>query len=227
MGCYRSRRRRPASVASWPVQADKPLNCAEGTFPLEYVLAKGYKHWLNKAAEARSIAGLAIYLAWAADTVKMARKLGFHEKDPYWALLHVLDEVREGKTVEVFDAEWCYVHRAGAPGKAEFLARMRPMFIVRSWEALQQVEVDDRASHWLNTVVDGPGGSSRPLWKASPYLLVGDAAWDTDTADFPEPSMTRYGRVGAPGSPWWIAVHGHEAQDDCGDSAESPDGDSV
>ena len=109
-------------MPSWPVHADKPPNCPEGTFPLEYVLKKGYKHWLGKAAEARSIAGLVIYLAWSADTVAMARLLGFREKDPYWALIHILDELREGKPVEVVDAEDCYVHRAGAPGEPEFIA---------------------------------------------------------------------------------------------------------
>ena len=81
-------------MPSWPVHADKPPNCPEGTFPLEYVLKKGYKHWLGQAAEARSIAGLVIYLAWSADTVAMARLLGFREKDPYWALIHILDELR-------------------------------------------------------------------------------------------------------------------------------------
>ena len=50
----------PASVPSWP-GACGPLNCPDGTFPLEYVLKKGHKHWLGKAAEARSIAGLVIY----------------------------------------------------------------------------------------------------------------------------------------------------------------------
>ena len=108
-------------MPSWPVHADKPPNCPEGTFPLEYVLKKGYKHWLGKAAEARSIAGLVIYLAWSADTVAMARLLGFREKDPYWALIHILDELREGKPVEVVDAEDC-PHCAGAPGEPEFIA---------------------------------------------------------------------------------------------------------
>ena len=69
----------------------------------------------------------------------MARRLGFHEKDPYWALIHILDELREGKTVEVVGAEDCYVHRAGAQGETEFIARMRPRFILRAWEALQRV----------------------------------------------------------------------------------------
>ena len=36
--------------------------------------------------------------------------------------------------------------------------------------------------------------------------LVGAGAWDTDVASFPEPAMARYGRVGAPGSPWWVLV---------------------
>jgi len=35
---------------------------------------------------------------------------------------------------------------------------------------------------------------------------VGAGAWDTDAASFPEPAMARYGRVGAPGSPWWVMV---------------------
>jgi len=45
-----------------------------------------------------------------------------------------------------------------------------------------------------------------PNWETSPYLLVGAGALGTDTASFPEPSMARYGRVGAPGSPWWVMV---------------------
>jgi len=35
----------------------------------------------------------------------------------------------------------------------------------------------------------------------TPDLLVGDCAWDTDTAGFPEPHDSVW-----PGSPWWIAV---------------------
>ena len=106
--------------------------------------------------------------------------------------------------------------------RGPLIARMRPKFIVRAWEALQQVASDDRASHWLNTIVDGRGrGRRRPLWEANPYLLVGGSAWDTDTACFPAPSMTRYGRVGAPGSPWWIAIRGSDTDGEDGDEGDA------
>jgi hypothetical protein len=49
-------------------------------------------------------------------------------------------------------------------------------------------------------------GDSKTIWETSPFLLVGAGAWDTDEARFPEPSMARSGRVGAPGSPWWVMV---------------------
>ena len=37
--------------------------------------------------------------------------------------------------------------------------------------------------------------------------MEGASAWDTDVTSFPQPPMEKYGRVGAPGSPWWVAMN--------------------
>jgi len=69
-------------------------------------------------------------------------------------------------------------------------------------DAIDEVPLGERATHWLSS----PSRDGKTVWETSPYLLVGAGAWDTDAASFPEPAMARYGRVGAPGSPWWVMV---------------------
>jgi hypothetical protein len=54
-------------------------------------IREAWKVWGGKAAEARGIAGLMIYIAWCADPVAMATELGHNETDPYQATLLVLD----------------------------------------------------------------------------------------------------------------------------------------
>jgi len=54
--------------------------------------------------------------------------------------------------------------------------------------------------------LNSPSRDGKTIWETSPFLLVGASAWDTDVASFPEPSMARYGQVGAPGTPWWVMV---------------------
>jgi hypothetical protein len=65
-----------------------------------------------------------------------------------------------------------------------------------------EVPLADRDTHWLGS----PSRNGKTIWETIPFLLVGAGAWDTDVASFPEPAMGRYGRVGAPGSPWWVMV---------------------
>jgi len=104
--------------------------------------------------------------------------------------------------VEIVGAAPCYVHLSGVPGVPQFVARMQPKAIMRSEDALDEVPLADRDTHWLNS----PSRDGKTIWETSPFLLVGAGAWDTDVASFPEPAMARYGRVGAPGSPWWVMV---------------------
>ena len=100
------------------------------------------------------------------------------------------------------DAAPCYVHLSGVPGPPQFVARMQPEIIMRSEDAIDEVPLGERATHWLSS----PSRDGKTVWETSPYLLVGTGAWNTDVASFPEPAMARYGRVGAPGSPWWVMV---------------------
>jgi len=58
----------------------------------------------------------------------------------------------------------------------------------------------------MHNTGNSPSRDGKATWETSPFLLVGASAWDTNVASFPEPSMARYGRVGAPGSPWWVMV---------------------
>ena len=192
----------PRSVPSWPVNGDRPLTTPEGTLPLEEAVYKGFKLFHGAAAEARSLAGIMIYLAWCADPVAMAHLLGIEEPDPYEALMYVLDAVKEGTKVMIVGAAPCYLHLAGVPGFPQLIARMQLSYIVRSEEAFEDISFACQKSHWLST----PAGDGKQLWETMPYLLVGASPWDTDVTSFPQPSMERYGRVGAPGSPWWVAV---------------------
>ena len=79
---------------------------------------------------------------------------------------------------------------------------------MRSRDAIDEVPRDYRDTHWLSS----PSRDGKTVWETSPYLLVGTGAWDTDVASFPEPAMARYGRVGAPGSPWWVMVKQSDTQ---------------
>ena len=119
----------PRSVPSWPVNGDRPLTTPEGTLPLEEAVYKGFKLFHGAAAEARSLAGIMIYLAWFADPVAMAHLLGIEEPDPYEALMYVLDAVKEGTKVMIVGAAPCCLHLAGVPGFQLFpqlIARMQP-----------------------------------------------------------------------------------------------------
>jgi hypothetical protein len=110
-----------------------------------------------------------------------------------------LDAVRAGTPVEIVGAAPCYVHLSGVPGVPQFVTRMQPKVIMRSEDALDDVPLADRDTHWLNS----PARDGKTIWETSPFLLVGAGAWGTDVTSFPEPSMARYGRVGAP---WWVVV---------------------
>ena len=61
--------------------------------------------------------------------------------------------MREGKTVEIFGEEGCYLHCEGAQGGNLSSSHTKLRLLVRAREALQQVEVDARKTHWLNTIV--------------------------------------------------------------------------
>jgi len=165
-------------------------------------IREAWKVWGGKAAEARGIAGLMIYIAWCADPVAMATKLGHAESDRYEATLLVLDAMRAGTPVEIVWAAPCYVHLSGVPGVPQLVARMQPKVIMRSEDALDEVPLADRDTHWLNS----PSRDGKRVWETSLFLLVGAGAWGTDVASFPEPAMAHYGRVCAPGSPWWVMV---------------------
>jgi hypothetical protein len=69
---------------------------------------------------------------------------------------------------------------------------------MRSEDALDEVPLADRDTHGLNS----PSRNGKTIWETIPFLRVRAGAWDTDVASFPESAMARYGRVGAPGSPW-------------------------
>ena len=71
---------------------------------------------------------------------------------------------------------------------------MQPSYIMRSGDAFEDIPFAFKTSHWLST----PAGDGKQLWETMPYLLVGASAWDTDVTSFPQPSIERYGRVGAP-----------------------------
>jgi hypothetical protein len=66
----------------------------------------------------------------------MERLLGKVESDPYRALMHVLDAVKEGKRV---GAAPCYLHLVGVSGFPQFIARMQPSYIMRSEDAFDEI----------------------------------------------------------------------------------------
>ena len=95
------------------------------------------------------------------------------------------------------------VRRPRGPAvRRAYAARDHHALGVYTEDAIDEVPLGERATHWLSS----PSRDGKTVWETSPYLLVGTGAWDTDVASFPEPAMARYGRVGAPGSPWWVMV---------------------
>ena len=143
-----------------------------------------------------------IRAVWIFETPVFHCRVLFHD---FVALpaAHAIFAVKEGKRVDIVGAAQCYLHLAGVSGFPHFIARMQPSYIMRSEDAFDDIPLAVGASHWLST----PAGDDKLPWETMPYFLVGASAWDTDVTSFPQPSMERYGRVGAPGSAWWVAVH--------------------
>ena len=183
-----------------------PLNSAHGTRTLEDEVNAGGKEWDGAAGETTGVVGIAMYVMWECNPVAMAAKLDIREPDRYKALLHVLAALREGQLVEVIGAEHVYLHARGRPGAPQFLARMRPQFIVRSDSAWDMMDTSAQASHWLGTTVERRSGGSMHIYQAWPYLIVGEGPWDTTRDIFPRPAGEKYGRAGAPGAPWWVGI---------------------
>ena len=118
--------------------------CDEVT--LEDEVNAGGKLWDDKAGEATRFAGIAIYVMRECNPVEMAGRMRIIEPDQYKALLHVLAAMRERQLVEVIGAEHCYLHARGRLGAPQFLARMRPKFIIRSDEAWDLIDTSVLAS---------------------------------------------------------------------------------
>ena len=84
------------------------------------------------------------------------------------ALGAVLDAVRAGTPVEIVGAAPCYVHLSGVPGVPQFVTRMQPEVIMRSEDALDEVPLADRDTHWLSS----PSRNGKTIFETSPFLLV-------------------------------------------------------
>jgi hypothetical protein len=194
------------SEPSLPVDADMKLDSPEGSRTLEQELNAGGKLWADLATESLRFVGIAMYVMWECNPIAMAARLGITEPDRYKALLHVLQALREGQLVEVVGARHCYIHARGRPGAPQFLARMRPQYIVSSEAAWCGMTPAEQNAHWLGTTVARGSKGSMPIYKAWPYLLVGDGPWDLRRDTFPRAAGATYCRAGAPGTPWWVGV---------------------
>ena len=101
----------------------------------------------------------------------------------------------------------CGLHLSGHAGKPKFVASMRTTYIMSVETAWASVPEDTRSGHWLNTEVDGgQKGGPRRVRDVMDCLLLGDAPCYPCQDSFREPAMPRYGRLGAVGSPWLVAV---------------------
>jgi len=119
-----------------------------------------------------------------------------------------------------------YLHESGVPGKPTVLACMRtPTRVILSSHAWRQLSVRERETHWLGSLVVRRG-CVVPVWKAFPYLLCGDSAWEINReaaeagevvyqcpdddggsvgcAMLQAAAFSKYGRGGAAGGLWWI-----------------------
>ena len=119
-----------------------------------------------------------------------------------------------------------YLHESGIPGKPTLLGCMRtPARVVLSSHAWRKLSSKEQETHWLGSLLVRRGRLV-PVWKAFPYLLCGDSAWEINTEaaetegvvvhhcpDDDEgsgrcfcerPAFSKYGRGGAAGGLWWI-----------------------
>ena len=61
----------------------------------------------------------------------------------------------------------CCIHLSGVPGFPQFVAQMQPQLIVRSLDALD--EVQGRDEHWLSS----PSLDDKKIWEMTQFLMVG------------------------------------------------------
>ena len=103
-----------------------------------------------------------------------------------------------------------YLHKSRTPGPAQFIARMRPVAVVRSQDVFDKLPDDERESNWLASTVSRRRGRKRrkiPVWRAFPYLIVGSGAWDVDVEGI-RGLRAKYGKLGAAGMVFHVLVAG-------------------
>ena len=96
-----------------------------------------------------------------------------------------------------------------SPEKADFIAKMRTVAVMRSEDEINALRMGEQQSHWLaSLIVRKIRKRVRmvPVCRVFPYLLVGDAPWNTDETTLPEGGYDVCGKLRAPGSVWQIFV---------------------
>ena len=100
------------------------------------------------------------------------------------------------------------MHKSRTPGPAQFIARMRPVAVVRSQDVFDKLPANERESHWLaSTVSRRRGGKRRKIhvWQAFPYLIVGSRPWGVDVERI-RGLHAKYGKLGAAGTVFRVLI---------------------
>ena len=153
---------------------------------------------------------MATIIAWGCDVVQTARNLGCESNDFSACLRFIVEHLKRFGSVKLLRANFCYLHHSKTPGKAQFFARMRPAWVVCAKKLLRDMHATTRKVHWLGGKISRQ--DPRPVYSIHKYVLLGKSVWDVATDKFPKPMMDTYGKVGASGSVWWVAVEDNDKQ---------------
>jgi hypothetical protein len=182
--------------------------------PIRTLIERGGKLIRGVAGEAVTKSVLQYFLVWSTDVLGAARAAGFvhlgHARDlRNSALRFLMIRLQIAGKITVHPRGRLFVHPSGVPGRPELFACMMPKRVVRSEEAFKTLSEEERAHHWLGSMIPRKvRGRTKmvAVYKAFPYLIEGETAWNKDPSEMPAGEYEVCGRLGAPGSVWSIIV---------------------
>lgn len=143
------------------------------------LIARGLKVFRGVSAEAMSALCVGMWLVWESNALDSARLNGYRGGCVDEAVKYMLRVLDEAGSIQIIGKRDLYLYQSGVPGVPELIARMaRPSRILRSREAWNQLPAVEQKHHWLGTTVCRRGKDT-PLWQAYPFLLLGDAQWES------------------------------------------------
>ena len=168
------------------------------------------------------------FMVWSCHLLASAREQGWGDHNgPDWDREDALNFLRHKRGMEgrvlIRPRGDLYLHHSRTPGKARFIARMRPVAVAMS-KAVYDVTYDnlpvnERENHLLaSTVARKRGGKQQmvPVREAYPYLIVRCEPWDADEnmREMLRGIHATLGKHGAAGTAFHVYVDTFDQQDD-------------